>query len=296
MANVARIISSYHQISGVQKWSKSKRAYLDRAVKHLGRCPAETLSETFLVDWALGYPGSTITAHHTLSHLSAAITYCHRRRLHYIPHPLAAREACVTLRQIGAVRMPHHDPGRISDQVINQVLAHWHSAIPPEMIFVLVDTTLRSGELCRLDWSDVDLDRKTILVRNRKNPRAKWGNHQQVPLLGRSWSLLCHQRHKTGRVCPHAQPSLYRAWKTAVIRSGYVLTLHDLRHEGLSRLGDRGWSIPQLMAVSGHKSPATLNRYVHISPESLLELDAATRPEKPTASNSPFTPEIRRPI
>jgi integrase len=42
------------------------------------------------------------------------------------------------------------------------------------------------------------------------------------------------------------------------------LHFHDLRHEGISRLFEMGRSIPQVAAVSGHRSWQSLQRYSHI--------------------------------
>jgi integrase len=39
-------------------------------------------------------------------------------------------------------------------------------------------------------------------------------------------------------------------------------TLHQLRHSRLTHLGDQNVSAPLLMAISGHKRLATLQRYV----------------------------------
>jgi integrase len=45
-------------------------------------------------------------------------------------------------------------------------------------------TCMRIGEICGLRWEDLNQENKTILVRNRKDPRKKEGNHMIVPLLG----------------------------------------------------------------------------------------------------------------
>jgi integrase len=42
------------------------------------------------------------------------------------------------------------------------------------------------------------------------------------------------------------------------------LHFHDLRHEGISRLFEVGRSIPQVAAVSGHRSWQSLQRYAHL--------------------------------
>jgi integrase len=42
------------------------------------------------------------------------------------------------------------------------------------------------------------------------------------------------------------------------------LRFHDLRHDGISRLFEMGWNIPQVAVVSGHRSWQSLKRYTHI--------------------------------
>jgi Phage integrase family len=42
------------------------------------------------------------------------------------------------------------------------------------------------------------------------------------------------------------------------------LHFHDLRHEGVSRLFEIGRNIPQVAAVSGHRSWSSLKRYTHL--------------------------------
>lgn len=44
---------------------------------------------------------------------------------------------------------------------------------------------------------------------------------------------------------------------------------HDLRHEACSRLAEQGWTIQQIQMISGHKTLQSLQRYMHIRPESI---------------------------
>ena len=55
------------------------------------------------------------------------------------------------------------------------------------------------------------------------------------------------------------------AWKRILRRSAIDdLHFHDLRHEAISRLFERGLSLPEVALVSGHRTPAMLMRYTHI--------------------------------
>ena len=42
------------------------------------------------------------------------------------------------------------------------------------------------------------------------------------------------------------------------------LRFHDLRHEALSRLGEDGYTVPQIQQVSLHESWDSLRRYVNM--------------------------------
>jgi hypothetical protein len=56
-------------------------------------------------------------------------------------------------------------------------------------------------------------------------------------------------------------------------------TLHQLRHSRLTHLGDQNVSAPLLMAISGHKRLATLQRYVKPSQAAVAALTAASDPD-----------------
>ena len=49
------------------------------------------------------------------------------------------------------------------------------------------------------------------------------------------------------------------------------LRFHDLRHEAISRLAEKGFTIPEMMVVSGHADHRCLLRYVQLKAENLLD-------------------------
>ena len=57
-------------------------------------------------------------------------------------------------------------------------------------------------------------------------------------------------------------------------------TLHQLRHSRLTHLGDQNVSAPLLMAISGHKRLATLQRYGQPSQDAVAALMAASDPDR----------------
>lgn len=52
--------------------------------------------------------------------------------------------------------------------------------------------------------------------------------------------------------------------RACIMRGIEDLHLHDLRREGVSRLFELGWTIPQVASVSGHRSWSSLKIYTNI--------------------------------
>ena len=149
-----------------------------------------------------------------------------------------------------------------------------------------VATTMRQEEICRPDWPDVDMKKRILLIRDRKDPREKDGNAQQVPLLNLpgydAWELLLQQRIITrgqGRVFPYNHRSVSKAFARACEELKIDdLHFHDLRHEGSSRLFEAGLPIEKVALVTGHKDWRTLRRYAKLKPEELHKLQTAPQP------------------
>jgi integrase len=154
------------------------------------------------------------------------------------------------------------------------------------LIRFAVATAMRQEEICRIEWSDVDMTKKTVRVKDRKDPRQKDGNHQKVPLLNLTgydaWEVLLEQRIITrgqGRVFPHNSRSVGTAFRRACrFLAIEDLHFHDLRHEAVSRLFEAGLPIEKVALVTGHKDWKMLKRYTHLRPEDLHELQTQRQP------------------
>ena len=132
-----------------------------------------------------------------------------------------------------------------------------------------VATAMRQGELLNLAWKDVDMAQKMALLRETKNGEAR-----AVPLSSDAVAVLKGLPVDIkGLVFPMPRRTLYSAFSRACERAGIAdLTFHDLRHEALSRLAERGdFSVLELAAVSGHKTLQMLKRYTHLQATKLAE-------------------------
>lgn len=144
---------------------------------------------------------------------------------------------------------------------------------------------MRVSEICNILWSDVDDDQHAVLVRNRKDPRKKDGNHMSVPLLGEAWEILSRQDKSNERVFPYNPRSVSAGFQRVRDQIGIKdLRYHDLRREGASRLLEQGFALEEVAKVTGHRNLQTLWQiYISIFPNSLHEkFDSLTKKNEKT--------------
>lgn len=96
-------------------------------------------------------------------------------------------------------------------------------------------TCMRIGEVCKLRWDDLNLEHKTIIVRDRKDPRKKEGNHMIAPLLGESFCIATKQPKTSDLIFPYKSRSVTAGFQRVRNYLGIEdLRYHDLRREGTS--------------------------------------------------------------
>lgn len=144
-----------------------------------------------------------------------------------------------------------------------------------------VETAMRQGELLGLTWGQIDRKRKLILLLDPE--KIKNEEPRAVPLSPAALELLDKlPRSTSGKVLPVERLTLYHAFSYACDRAKIKnFTFHDLRHEALSRLAERGdFSVLELAAVSGHKTLQMLKRYTHLQAERLADKLAKKKPKR----------------
>ena len=144
-------------------------------------------------------------------------------------------------------------------------------ALLRDIIDFAIVSCMRRGEIVRMRWSDVDVSARMLTILDRKDPRKKSGNDERIPLLGDALAIIQRQPQSDDRVFPVIPEWVSDNFLLACrIAKAEDLVFHDLRHEGISRLFEAGWQIPQVALVSGHKKWEMLKRYTQLKPESLL--------------------------
>ena len=141
-------------------------------------------------------------------------------------------------------------------------------------------TAMRRGEIASLTQDQVNLSRRVIRLTETKN-----GDSRTVPLSTGAvpalrQALNCSLRRGSNLIFPgepgrNGKRSAYifnRIWTSTLKHAGIDgLQFHDLRHEAVSRLVEKGFSDQEVISISGHKSMAILRRYTHLRTEDLVD-------------------------
>jgi integrase len=205
----------------------------------------------------------------------------------------AVRDAREALRMIGLLGRSRQRDRRPRPMEIERLCLYWRNN--PRQIIPMAELTefaiasgMRLGEICRIRWRDLDQVGRTVLIRDRKDPRQKEGNDEIVPLLDVTDydTLAIIQRQpasEDGRIFPYLEPTVSKLFARACERLKIEnLHFHDLRHEATSRLFEAGLRIEQVALITGHKDWKTLQRYTHLRPQ---HVTAAFPPLGPAATS-----------
>lgn len=207
-----------------------------------------------------------------LSQLATALRYAASAKGTILPDSVGqARPLLKHLGLIGGGGRRERRPSRDEmDRVVEYLGVH-RGAVYADAVRFAAASAMRAGEICRLKWADVDRERKLVLIRDRKDPRNKIGNDELVPLLGEAWAVV-NEQPAGDRIFPIEAPTLSKYFTEACRELAIPdLHLHDLRHEGTSRMFESGLDIPEVALVTGHKKWDSLRRYTQLKPESLHE-------------------------
>jgi len=207
----------------------------------------------------------------------------HAAAVHEIPiSPEPVFLARIALKRLGLIGKGKERDRRPTDKELERIV-EYADANPRQLIPVgrivrfAIATAMRQEEICRICWSDVDAEKKVVIVRDRKDPRNKKGNDQKVPLLDATgidaWAILTEQKGaslRTERIFPYNGRSVGTAFRRACRELKIEdLHFHDLRHEGASRFFEAGFTIEQVALVTGHKDWKMLRRSTNLRPEDL---------------------------
>ena len=135
----------------------------------------------------------------------------------------------------------------------------------------------RESEITEMLLADYDEDNEVWKVRDLKNPNGSKGNHKEFTVLEPCRKIIELLQLKSTRkrmlnrgydkdlLIPLSPKTIGGEFRNACKILGIEdLRFHDLRHEGCTRLAEKGLTIPQIQEISLHDSWGSLERYVSV--------------------------------
>ena len=135
------------------------------------------------------------------------------------------------------------------------------------IVALALETAMRRGELLAIKKEHIVCSKRTLLIPESKNGRAR-----TIPLSMAAVELLSAHAAKDGRLFPITPNAFRLAWERVKRRAGIDnLHFHDLRHEAISRFFEKGLSVPGVALISGHRDLRMLLRCTHPMAHGILQ-------------------------
>lgn len=173
------------------------------------------------------------------------------------------------------VRKPKTPPGRdrrLTAREERKILRYCHAHVNPELYSIVifaVETAMRQSEILNLCWENVSLSSRIASL-----PETKNGTKRDVPMSLQARDMLTRLGPKSvGKIFSYTANGLKSTWRLMLQRLEIEnLHFHDLRHEAVSRLFEKGTlDMMEVAAISGHKSLSMLKRYTHLKASHLVQ-------------------------
>lgn len=279
---LADAIDKYVQDS-VKAIGRTKRQVL-LAIKTyaIGNLPCDRIASQDIVEFAteLSKGRQPQTVGNYISHLAAVFTVAPAAW----GYPLDSQEmvkATVVLKRLGIITRSEQRTRRPTLDELDKLMTYFfersartHQAMPMHKVIAFaLFSTRREAEITRILWSDYEPHHKRVLVRDMKHPGQKAGNDVWVDLPPEAMAVIEAMPRRKERIFPYYPDTVSKNFTDACLMLGINtedmdddarLKFHDLRHEGVSRLFEMGWTIPHVAAASGHRSWNSLKRYTHV--------------------------------
>ncbi len=165
-------------------------------------------------------------------------------------------------------RLPSGRTRRLQPYEIEKLITNTESPHLKSIVILAIETGMRRTEIASIKWEYINLNKRTLLI-----PYTKNGEPREVPLSSAAISVFDSlQKQTNGRVFNITSHAITIAFGRVCKRVGVRdLRFHDLRHEAISRLFERGLSLAEVATISGHKTWTMLRRYTHLSAENIAK-------------------------
>ena len=253
--------SAQHQLGWVKKSDFGKKKLADLSLESLTDLAEDMLAEDRQPQTVAGY----------LTILVNTLYWASKRR--FIVPIAALKQAMEQMWEDEILARSEERNRRPSidelNKILNAVIENKRQKIPLVKIIVFaIFSCRRLGQISRLRWEDLRVDRKEILVRDMKHPKKKKGNNVWCDLTDEALEIILSMPQEGEFIFPFNAKSVGTAWRRyRNLLEIKDLRFHDLRHEGITRLFEMGKPAAFVAKYSGHKNGGCLFRYEHVDQE-----------------------------
>lgn len=145
-----------------------------------------------------------------------------------------------------------------------------------DIIRFAISSGMRCAEITRIERSTFSDESRTVIIKDRKHPKKKKGNHKEVPLTDESIRLIKKQIgiHGVDEIFPYRARYIGDIFAETCKTLNIVdLHFHDLRHEATSRLFEMGYQPQEVQQFTGHEDLNMLMRYTHLNAKDVRRLE-----------------------
>ena len=181
--------------------------------------------------------------------------------------------------------LPNYDPKPSRSLTADEVKTIETKFPEPERSFCMIAlyTGLRLGEICHLQWADIDADHHEIVIRpdNGSAPKGTRSrkDFDKIPIHPKVQAVLDAMLHRGRYVFSKERKDepLYRSFNNWYVRvkalfHAYGIEnahIHTMRHTFCTMMARAGLSHEAMARIGRHKDPATTRRYLHLTLQDL---------------------------
>ncbi len=278
-ATLGSLLRSHGQVlESIKPLSRSRAGEIEQLAQEFDRTPLSAITSRLFTAFAQkrrAAGAGPATVLHNLSTIRSALGTA--KPMHgYDVNADSVKEAIAALtkmkivsRSRKRVRRPTAEELVALRREFDRISGNPSTMIPMAKIMDLaIELPRRVGELTEMLWTDYTGE--TVMLRDTKNPVEP--RTETVPVFPAARAIIDSLPKIDERILPFNKESVTAAWKRACTRLGIEdLHFHDLRREGVSRLFERGLSIPEVALVSGHLDWSMLKIYTELRPQGVLE-------------------------
>ena len=243
----------------------SMKGTFKRMLIYFGDIKVEHLNKQKLMDY-FQYRSRTVTPYTVKREIECFSSLCNWA----IDRSYMLENLCKGIKR---PRLPEKLPVFFTKWEFDKLISHTSDEDLRDIYIVAVNTGLRQMEIITLEWNQVDLENKLIILHNR-NHLTKSKKIRSLPLNKNALEILEKRFARSDKVSlvftyhkePVNQQFISHKTKKLIIAAKInpKLNFHSLRHTFASWLVQKGCSIYEVSRLLGHSDVRVTQIYAHL--------------------------------